>query len=55
MTYQPYVIAAYLVFVVVLMWDFVAPRIQIARSLRAARLRIQREKVAPPSGIPANL
>ncbi|MCY7354251.1 MAG: heme exporter protein CcmD [Lysobacter sp.] len=44
MTYQTYVIAAYMVFVVVLLWDFVAPRIQIAKLLRAARLKTQREK-----------
>ncbi len=55
MTYQSYVIAAYAVFVVVLLWDFVAPRIQIAQLLRAARLRMQREKVAPSSSISANL
>ena len=38
MSYQSYVIPAYGVFAVVLLWDFVAPRIEIARQLRAARL-----------------
>ena len=42
MSYQSYVIAAYGVFAVVLLWDFVAPRIEIARQLRAARLRAAR-------------
>ena len=42
MSYLNYVIAAYMVFVVVLLWDFVAPRVQIARLLRAATLRSDR-------------
>lgn len=44
MTYQTYVIAAYGVFVVVLLWDFVAPRIQISQLVRAVRLRTAREQ-----------
>ena len=43
MSYQNYVVAAYAVFVVVLGWDFVATRLQIARQLREARLRQQRQ------------
>lgn len=39
MSYQGYVIAAYAVFVAVLAWDYVSPRMQIARQLRAARQR----------------
>jgi len=46
MSYLNYVIAAYMVFVVVLLWDFVATRVQIAQLLRAARLRAQRAKPA---------
>jgi heme exporter protein D len=42
MSYQNYVIAAYGVFFVVLLWDFIAPRIEITRQLRAARLRAAR-------------
>ena len=38
MTYASYVLAAYLVFAVVLLWDFVAPRIRTRQILRAARL-----------------
>jgi heme exporter protein D len=43
MSYQNYVIGAYAVFAVVLLWDFVVPRLQIRRELRAARLRKARE------------
>ena len=49
MSYQNYVIAAYAVFAVVLLWDFVAPRVEIARQLRAARLRAARVKPRPAS------
>ena len=42
MSYQNYVVAAYAVFTIVLAWDFVAPRLQIRRELRAARLRVAR-------------
>jgi heme exporter protein D len=42
MSYQGYVIAAYMVFVVVLLWDWVAPRIQLRQQLRAAKLRASR-------------
>jgi heme exporter protein D len=36
------VIAAYCVFVVVLLWDFVAPRLQLRQQMRAAQLRVAR-------------
>ena len=49
MSYRDYVIAAYCVFALVLLWDFVAPRIEIARQLRAARLRAARAKPRPAS------
>jgi heme exporter protein D len=39
MTYQEYVVAAYAVFFLVLGWDFVSTRIQVARELRNARRR----------------
>ena len=42
MSYQGYVVAAYAVFAVVLLWDFVSPRLQLRRELRAARLRATR-------------
>ena len=44
MTYLNYVIGAYAVFAVVMLWDFVVPRLQIRRELRAARLRAARER-----------
>jgi heme exporter protein D len=47
MSYLYYVIAAYAVFFVVLLWDYVAPRIDIARQLRAARLRAARTAPRP--------
>lgn len=39
MTYLGYVIAAYAVFFVVLLWDLLVPQWQIRRQLRAVRLR----------------
>jgi heme exporter protein D len=42
-SYLNYVIGAYAVFAVVLLWDFLAPRLQIRRELRAARLRKARD------------
>jgi heme exporter protein D len=42
-SYQNYVIAAYAVFFLVLGWDFVSTRIQIARQLRGARQRKARD------------
>jgi heme exporter protein D len=43
MSYLPYVVAAYAVFAIVLLWDFLAPRLQLRRELRAARMRLARE------------
>ena len=43
MSYQGYVIAAYAVFAIVLLWDAISPRLQIRRELRAARLRAARD------------
>ncbi|MET0892898.1 MAG: heme exporter protein CcmD [Pseudoxanthomonas sp.] len=39
MSYLNYLIGAYAVFAVVMLWDLLAPRLQIRRELRAARLR----------------
>ncbi|WP_028917312.1 heme exporter protein CcmD [Pseudoxanthomonas sp. J35] len=44
MSYLPYVIGAYAVFALVFLWDFLAPRLQVRRELRAARLRARRER-----------
>ncbi len=46
MTYFEYVVAAYVVFAVVLAWDFVAPKLQLRAQLRAAKLREAREAAA---------
>lgn len=46
MSYQNYVVAAYAVFAVVLLWDFIAPRIELRQLLRAAKSRVAR-KAAP--------
>ena len=39
MTYVNYVVGAYAAFAIVMLWDFIVPRLQIRRELRAARLR----------------
>ena len=53
MSYREYVIAAYAVFVVVLLWDLVAPRLQVRRQLRGAKLRAARTApAATPTGLP---
>lgn len=58
MSYAGYVIAAYTVFAVVMLWDALAPQWQIARALRIARLRARRDAArragaAPASSAPA--
>ena len=54
MSYQGYVVAAYVVFAVVLLWDLVSPQVQIRQQLRAVRLRATRTQrdETPPSGVP---
>ena len=47
MNYLPYLIAAYAVFAVVLLWDYLVPRLQLRRQLRAARLRAARRPATP--------
>lgn len=48
MTYLGYVAAAYGVFVAVLAWDMVVPRLQVRRELRAAGQRAARATPASP-------
>ena len=43
MTYAGYVAAAYAVFVVVLLWDAIAPLLRIRRTLRNVALRAKRD------------
>lgn len=49
MNYLGYVAAAYAIFAVVLLWDFLAPRLRIRQVLRSVRLRARRDaaKSAP--------
>ncbi len=54
MSYLPYVIGAYAVFALVFFWDFLAPRLQVRRQLRAARLRARRAQ-APARDTGADL
>ncbi|CAD0324835.1 MULTISPECIES: heme exporter protein CcmD [Xanthomonas] len=44
MSYLPYVIAAYAVFVLVLLWDLIAGRWQVRRALKIAQARRLRER-----------
>ena len=54
MSYQNYVIAAYAVFVVAMLWDWFSPLLQIRQQLRAATLRAARaatkSTATPPAG-----
>ena len=43
MNYRDYVIAAYAVFAAMLLWDFLAPRLQISRAMRAIHLQRRRD------------
>lgn len=52
MTYLGYVVAAYAIFVVVLLWDLIAPLLRIRRILRNVSLRARRasaQTAAPTS------
>lgn len=42
MSYQNYVVAAYAVFAIVMLWDWLSPKLQIRQLLRAAKLRAAR-------------
>ncbi|MFC7301147.1 heme exporter protein CcmD [Cognatiluteimonas weifangensis] len=55
MSYQNYVLAAYLVFAAVLLWDFVAPRLAVRQQLRAARLRAARLQAGRRGDASANV
>ncbi|MDH5821663.1 heme exporter protein CcmD [Luteimonas sp. RD2P54] len=52
MSYGSYVMAAYLLFAVVLLWDFVAPRIRVRQLLRALALLARRRAARPASEEP---
>jgi heme exporter protein D len=52
MSYREYVIAAYAVFGVVMLWDLVSPHLQLRQALREARLHASRH--ARPKSQDAN-
>lgn len=52
MSYQNYVLGAYAVFAAFLAWDFVVPRLRLARIRRAIALRAKREATRS-TGTPA--
>ena len=55
MSYLEYVVAAYAVFAAVLAWDFVAPRVRIAQTLRTARLLAARRRATAVAPVDAEL
>jgi heme exporter protein D len=52
MSYQAYVVAAYAVFAILLAWDYVSPRWQVMRQLRAARLLAARRSAPADRNAP---
>lgn len=46
MSYRDYVMAAYAVFAVMLLWDYVVPKLLLRASLRAIRQRERRSLAA---------
>ena len=55
MTYLGYVVAAYAIFVVVLLWDLIAPLLRIRRILRHVYLRARRTSAQQDAPIPTEL
>ncbi len=51
MNYLAYVIAAYAVFIIVMLWDWLSPRLQIRRALRTARQQARRRAARTTSGV----
>ena len=47
MSYRDYVIAAWAVFAIAMLWDYLVPRLQVRAALRAARLRKARTPASP--------
>lgn len=50
MSYREYVIAAYAIFVVVMLWDWLSPKLQISRALAAARQLARRRAARAGQG-----
>jgi len=54
MNYLGYVVAAYVVFALVMLWEWLIPHLNIRRLLRTARQREQRQRAraaAPPASM----
>ena len=49
MSYRDYVIAAYAVFAVVMLWDYIAPKLQLRAALRTVRQRAARNANRTPA------
>ena len=46
MSYLEYVIAAYVVFLVIMLWEWLSPYLQIRRAMHSARLLAKRKEGA---------
>ncbi len=46
--HQEFVIAAYIIFVLALAWDFLVPQFNYRKTLRNIRLRARRNKTSQP-------
>lgn len=53
MSYQGYVVAAYAIFAVALLWDLAVPILQVRRQRRAARLRVARRQASASASAPS--
>ena len=49
MSYREYVIAAYAVFAMVMLWDYIAPKLQLRAALRTVRQRAARNANRAPA------
>jgi len=52
MSYASYVAAAYAIFIVFIAWDFIAPRLLLARARSAARQRARRDAARAKGATP---
>ena len=53
MSYRNYVIAAYAVFAAMLLWDYLAPKLQLSQALRAIHLQYRRDAARRKPGAQA--
>ena len=50
--YAPYVWSSYALFVAMLAWDYLIPRLRLRRTRRAIAIRMKREATRKPGGTP---